>query len=145
MSENISVFPLTCFNREQRNKNKSRLYFKRTHLVILKTSVSHCLVLSQRSISFRCLFPIALNFSPLRWRYKVSANRQTSLPKYTASQIQTQGSVIRSFMQSNDEEMLTVSCLINGRGKGKAVPLPARGGTEGSWRLRLPDIKTLGT
>ena len=72
-----------------------------------------------------------------------SSNLSTKIHGVTNSN--TGIGVIRSFMQSNDEEMLTVSCLINGRGKGKAVPLPARGGTEGSRRLRLPDIKTLGT
>jgi len=30
-------------------------------------------------------------------------------------------------------------------GKGKAIPLPAWSGSEGSWRLRLPDFKTVGT
>jgi len=29
--------------------------------------------------------------------------------------------------------------------KGKAIPLQAWTGPEGSWRLRLPDFKTLGT
>ena len=31
------------------------------------------------------------------------------------------------------------------KGKGKAIPLQARKGPEGSWRLRLPDFKTVGT
>jgi hypothetical protein len=30
-------------------------------------------------------------------------------------------------------------------GKGKAIPLLAWTGPEGSWRLRLPDFKTIGT
>jgi len=34
---------------------------------------------------------------------------------------------------------------INGKGKGKAIPLQAWTGPEGSGRLRLPDFKTLGT
>ena len=31
------------------------------------------------------------------------------------------------------------------KGKGKAAPLEAWGGPEGSRRLRLPDFKTIGT
>jgi len=31
------------------------------------------------------------------------------------------------------------------KGKGKAIPLQARTGPEGSRRLRLPDFKTIGT
>jgi len=30
-------------------------------------------------------------------------------------------------------------------GEGTAIPLQARIGREGSWRLRLPDFKTIGT
>jgi hypothetical protein len=29
--------------------------------------------------------------------------------------------------------------------KGKAIPLQAWTGAEGSWRFRLPDFKTIGT
>ena len=36
-------------------------------------------------------------------------------------------------------------CKILGKGKGKAIPLQAWTGPEGSRRLRLPDFKTLGT
>ena len=32
-----------------------------------------------------------------------------------------------------------------GKGKGKAIPLQAWTGPEGSNRLRLPDFKTIGT
>jgi len=32
-----------------------------------------------------------------------------------------------------------------GKGKGKAIPLQAWRGPEGSRRLRLPDLKTIGT
>jgi hypothetical protein len=32
-----------------------------------------------------------------------------------------------------------------GKGKGKAIPLQAWTGPEGSRRLRLPDFKTIGT
>jgi hypothetical protein len=32
-----------------------------------------------------------------------------------------------------------------GKGKGKAIPLQALTGPEGSRRLRLPDFKTIGT
>jgi len=32
-----------------------------------------------------------------------------------------------------------------GKGKGKAIPLQAWTGPEGSWRLKLPDFKTIGT
>jgi len=35
--------------------------------------------------------------------------------------------------------------LNEGRGKGKAIPLQAWTGPEGSRRLRLPDFKTIGT
>ena len=31
------------------------------------------------------------------------------------------------------------------KGRGKAIPLQARTGPEGSGRLRLPDFKTVGT
>jgi hypothetical protein len=34
---------------------------------------------------------------------------------------------------------------VKGRGKGKAIPLQALTGPEGSRRLRLPDFKTIGT
>ena len=42
-------------------------------------------------------------------------------------------------MWSSDEKIL------NGKGKGKAIPLQAWTGPEGSRRLRLPDFKTIGT
>jgi hypothetical protein len=36
--------------------------------------------------------------------------------------------------------------VLAGKGKkGKAVPLQVRAGPEGSRRLRLPDVKTIGT
>jgi len=35
--------------------------------------------------------------------------------------------------------------LVKGKGKGKAIPLQAWTGNEGSRRLRLPDFKTIGT
>ena len=35
--------------------------------------------------------------------------------------------------------------LLKGKGKGKAIPLQAWTGPEGSRRLRLPDFKTIGT
>jgi len=34
---------------------------------------------------------------------------------------------------------------LNGKGKGKAIPLQAWAGPDGSRRLRLPDFKTVGT
>jgi len=34
---------------------------------------------------------------------------------------------------------------LKGKGKGKAIPLQAWTGPEGSRRLRLPDFKTIGT
>jgi hypothetical protein len=37
----------------------------------------------------------------------------------------------------------TASCIK--RKKGKAIPLQAWGGPEGSRRLRFPDFKTIGT
>jgi hypothetical protein len=36
-------------------------------------------------------------------------------------------------------------CIYKGKGKGKAIPLQAWTGPEGSRRLRLPDFKTVGT
>jgi len=38
----------------------------------------------------------------------------------------------------------TILCK-KGKGKGKAIPLQAWTGPEGSRRLRLPDLKTIGT
>jgi hypothetical protein len=38
-----------------------------------------------------------------------------------------------------------ISVGINGKGKGKAIPLQALTGAEGSRNLRLPDFKTIGT
>jgi len=35
--------------------------------------------------------------------------------------------------------------ISKGRSKGKAIPLQAWAGPEGSRRLRLPDLKTIGT
>jgi len=35
--------------------------------------------------------------------------------------------------------------ITNNKGKGKAIPLQAWAGPEGSRRLRLPDFKTFGT
>jgi hypothetical protein len=34
--------------------------------------------------------------------------------------------------------------IIKGKGKGKTIPLQAWTGPEGSRRLRLPDLKTIG-
>jgi hypothetical protein len=39
----------------------------------------------------------------------------------------------------------TLSSYIQVKAKGKAIPLQAWTGPEGSRRLRFPDIKTLGT
>jgi hypothetical protein len=36
-------------------------------------------------------------------------------------------------------------CKLEGKGKGKEIPLQALTGPEGSSRLRLPDFKTIGT
>jgi hypothetical protein len=36
-------------------------------------------------------------------------------------------------------------CVWYGKGKGKAIPLQALTGPEGSRSLRLPDFKTIGT
>jgi len=41
------------------------------------------------------------------------------------------------------ENILTYQCMV--KGKGKAIPLQAWTGPEGSRRLRLPDFKTVGT
>jgi len=38
-----------------------------------------------------------------------------------------------------------VLLAVKGKGKGKAVPLQAWTGPEGSRRLRLPNFKTIGT
>ena len=38
-----------------------------------------------------------------------------------------------------------IDTLYKGKGKGKAIPLQAGTGPEGSRRLRLPDFKTVGT
>ena len=35
--------------------------------------------------------------------------------------------------------------FVRGKGKGKAIPLQAWTGPEGSRKLRLPDFKTIGT
>jgi len=40
---------------------------------------------------------------------------------------------------------MTVYYGYKGKGKGKATPLQAWTGPEGSRRLRLPDLKTIGT
>ena len=40
---------------------------------------------------------------------------------------------------------ITSSCVYKGKGKGKAIPLQAWRGSEGSRRLRLPDFKKIGT
>jgi hypothetical protein len=38
-----------------------------------------------------------------------------------------------------------ITKILKGKGKGKAIPLQALTGPEGSRRLRLPDFKTIGT
>jgi hypothetical protein len=38
-----------------------------------------------------------------------------------------------------------MKCLMNWQGKGKAIPLQALTGPEGSRRLRLPDFEIIGT
>jgi len=40
--------------------------------------------------------------------------------------------------------LCTKLAYIKGKGKGKAIPLQAWTGPEGSRRLRLPDFKTIG-
>jgi len=42
-------------------------------------------------------------------------------------------------------EVLVLKFVYKGKGKGKAIPLQAWTGPEGSRRLRLPDFKTFGT
>ena len=39
---------------------------------------------------------------------------------------------------------VNLNIILRFHGKGKAVPLQAWTGPEGSWRLRLPDMKTIG-
>ena len=43
-----------------------------------------------------------------------------------------------------EREIFKLEMTIN-KGKGKAIPLQAWTGPEGSRRLRLPDFKTIGT
>jgi hypothetical protein len=40
---------------------------------------------------------------------------------------------------------VNIIVICEGKGKGKAIPLQAWTGPEGSSRLRLPDFKTVGT
>jgi hypothetical protein len=40
---------------------------------------------------------------------------------------------------------LSGAVYVDGQGKGKAIPLQAWTGLEGSRRLKLPDFKTIGT
>jgi hypothetical protein len=42
-------------------------------------------------------------------------------------------------------EKINTAIKREGKGKGKAIPLQALTGPEGSSRLRLPDFKTVGT
>jgi len=42
------------------------------------------------------------------------------------------------------EQIEVYGRTIGGKGKGKAIPLQAWTGPEGSRRLRLPDFKTIG-
>jgi len=46
--------------------------------------------------------------------------------------------------QTQDSDLILphIQCV---KGKGKAIPLQAWTGPEGSRRLRLPDFKTIGT
>jgi hypothetical protein len=44
-----------------------------------------------------------------------------------------------------DRDFLEVVLLYIGKGKGKPIPLQALTGPEGSRRLRLLDVKTIGT
>ena len=46
---------------------------------------------------------------------------------------------------SNDVFFMNCALKFKGKGKGKAVPLQAWTGPEGSRRLRLPDFKTIRT
>jgi len=52
-------------------------------------------------------------------------------------------------MEINIPRLLSVTakgiCERKGKGKGKAIPLQAWTGPEGSRRLRLPDFNTIGT
>jgi hypothetical protein len=41
--------------------------------------------------------------------------------------------------------ILHIYSLHKGKGKGKAIPLQAWTGSEGSRRMGLPDLKTIGT
>jgi hypothetical protein len=52
--------------------------------------------------------------------------------------------------QTNSVSITLIQCYLNWcqkskKGKGKAIPLQALTGPEGSRRLRLPDFKTIGT
>jgi hypothetical protein len=57
------------------------------------------------------------------------------------------------YVPSDKEDCLVLAALlaenttrfVKGKGKGKAIPLQAWTGNEGSRRVRLPDFKTIGT
>jgi hypothetical protein len=52
---------------------------------------------------------------------------------------------IWKFSIASDKNAATLLGSSKGKGKGKAVPLQAWTGPEGSRRLRLPDFRTVGT
>ena len=58
---------------------------------------------------------------------------------------------LKSFMISNQNQAHLYRCTtdhfvpLKGKGKGKAIPLQAWTGPEGSRSLRLTDFKTVGT
>jgi hypothetical protein len=53
--------------------------------------------------------------------------------------------LVAIFMQMPNELWHYSLYYGKGKGKGKAIPLQAWTGPEGSRRLRLPDFKTIGT
>jgi len=59
--------------------------------------------------------------------------------------IDTPNCVLEDRVQYSTVHIPNVFCDGKGKGKGKAVPLQAWTGPEGSRRLRLPDFKTIGT
>ena len=48
-------------------------------------------------------------------------------------------------LQTNENSLFILTYIRKGKGKGKAIPLQAWAGPEGSRRLRFPDFKTVGT
>ena len=88
-------------------------------------SVLNCSVRSRGSISFRCIFPIALNFSPRRWRQQFSANRQYLSIKLHGVTYTNKG-IGNSFFyakqrRGNDNSLTSITTAINRRSCGNEL------------------------